>query len=105
MDISKTAKDYLQDRPFKVVYYMRTNEGDIQEYYSEDYPDFIPKREDLVTFGNTTMVVSNTIYSPIDNKLEILIEDYKKYFNKYKDQVMKKKNSYMRTIWKLEMVL
>ena len=96
MDDTQTAKKYLQERPFKIVYFIRRNADNttIKEIYSEEYPDHIPKREDMINFEDCqgTLVVSNSVFHPDRNIIEILVEDSEEYFDQYKKEV----NRYMR---------
>lgn len=83
MDVVKSAKNYLQDRPLVIKYYERTKDG-ARELYSEEYPDYIPKKDEYIKMKDIkdAFIVSYTLFSPEDNVIEVLLEDYREHIRK-----------------------
>lgn len=82
MDVVKSAKNYLQDRPLVIKYYERNTDG-AKELYSEEYPDYIPKKEEYIKMKDKdAFIVSYTLFRPQDNIVEVLLEDYREYARK-----------------------
>lgn len=85
MSDMRVAKKYLEDRPFKVSYFIRGDRDDdihLNVAYFEEYPDYIPKKEESVVFKNNVFIVVHTLYRLEYNTLEILLEDQKKYLSR-----------------------
>lgn len=87
------AKRYLQDRPFNIMYIdVSSSPTEITEeliLFKEDYPDFIPVKDDQIVCSEEKFVVIWRTYSTEENTLFILAmseKEYAKRFNSSKEK-------------------
>lgn len=88
MSEDKKAKDYLTGNEFKVFY---VYERDI--VVEQDYPDYIPNKEDVIILGEETFIVVSRIYSPETNKMKVEVEKYQDHLDRINSMYKRKDNT------------
>ena len=69
---TKKAKDILTDRPFRIIY--RREDDNI--LYEEDYPSYIPGKDDTIILDGKRYVVIDKTFCPEENNVRIYVNDY-----------------------------
>ncbi len=92
-DESKKAMKYLEGIPLTVKYIEMGESGDTSRdvfLLIEEYPDFIPNKEDVVMINEKVYVVINRVYSTDKNELYIVAQDKQIYENIQMNRYAKK---------------
>lgn len=77
------AKRYLENRQLIVLYFqINRNDARLTEdslLFSEEYPDFIPRKDDMVILNNESYFAQAIAYDSKENKVYIMLMTEKEY--------------------------
>ncbi|MFW6002099.1 MAG: hypothetical protein ACOCQD_02060 [archaeon] len=85
-EYNQKAKKYLEDKQFKVCYCRVQNTDTLKEeniLLQEEYPDFVPEKEEYVVLNNEEYIVYHRVYVLEKNKLFVFLMGKKEYKNLY----------------------
>ena len=81
---SLRAKKYLENKQLRVSYYKVSNPDILKGedlLLQEEYPDFIPVKEEYVVLRDEEYIVYHRVYVPDENKLFVFLMKRKEYKN------------------------
>lgn len=84
---SLRAKKYLENKQFAVYYFLIDKEhhsiNNDNLLHTEEYPDYIPRKEEAVIIGDGSYFIQNIAYDTHTNKLYLMIMAEKEYRDLY----------------------